>query len=282
MSETASPVRFINETRLGAYLRARRELLRPDDVGLQAGLGRRRVTGLRREEVALLAGISAEYYLRLEQGRDHHPSEQVLRALGRALLLDEAGHRYLRELAGSPPSRPHTYVAAETVHPQTQWLIESWQEVPAVVHSRFLDVLGSNKLARALNSSFRPGMNSLVSLLLEPSDRALYRDWEGLTARSIALFRTMTALSTSDVRFEELLAELFSRSEQFRMLWPRNDVIGIADGTHTLDHPEVGEMVLHYARFPLPATNGQSILLYHAEPDSASAHALDRLSASHS
>jgi transcriptional regulator with XRE-family HTH domain len=281
MSETVSPVGFIHETRLGAYLRARRELLSPDDVGLQAGLGRRRVAGLRREEVALLAGISAEYYLRLEQGRDHHPSEQVLRALGRALMLDEAGHRYLRELAASPPSRPHSYVATESVHPQTQWLIESWHGVPAVVHSRFIDVLGSNKLARALNPNFRPGMNSLVSLLLEPYDRALFGDWEDLTARSIALFRTLTGMSTGDVRFEELLAELFSRSEQFRKLWPRNDVIAIADGTHTLDHPEVGEMVLHYTRLPLPATNGQSIFLYHAEPDSPSAHALDRL-ASHS
>jgi transcriptional regulator with XRE-family HTH domain len=269
-----------SESRLGAYLRARRELLRPDDVGLQAGLGRRRVTGLRREEVALLAGISAEYYLRLEQGRDHHPSEQVLRALGRALMLDEAADRYLDELAASPPVLPQAYFATDSVNPQTQWLIESWQTVPAVVHSRFIDVLGSNRLARALNPNFRPGVNSLVSLLLEPYDRALFRDWDGLTARSIALFRTLTGMSTGDLRFEELLTELFSRSERFRELWSRNDVIMVAEGTHTLDHPVVGEMVLHFARFPLPATNGQSIFLYHAEPDSPSEEALARLSAS--
>jgi transcriptional regulator with XRE-family HTH domain len=282
MSETFSPVVFVHESRLGAYLRARRELLRPDDVGLQAGLGRRRVTGLRREEVALLAGISAEYYLRLEQGRDHHPSEQVLRALGRALMLDEAGARHLKELAAPPTIRPQAHIGDDAVHPQTQWLIESWQTVPAVVHSRFLDVLGSNELARALNPNFRPGVNGLVSLLLEPHDRALFRDWEGLTARLIALFRTLNGMSSGEPRFEELLAELFSRSERFRTLWPRNDVITLADGTHILDHPEVGEMVLHFARLPLPATNGQSIFLYHAEPDSPSADALARLSASHS
>src|SRR6187431_3315619 len=155
--------------RLADYLRARRERLHPDDVGLVV-VGRRRVSGLRREEVAILAGISTDYYLRLEQGRDRNPSAQVLDALARALHLDAVGTAYLHGLTRQTASIP-VLDRGDEVHASTRWLIDSWPLTAAVVHNRYVDVLASNSLARALNPNYRPGVNSVVSLLLDESER---------------------------------------------------------------------------------------------------------------
>src|ERR1700758_548831 len=144
---------------LAGFLRARRELLKPDDVGLQGG-ERRRVEGLRREEVAMLAGISAEYYLRLEQGRDHQPSDQVLDGLARALQLDEDATTYLRELARPTPRRRRDSVS-ERFDPAMQTLIDSWPLTPTFVVNRNMTILASNRVARALSHFFTPGENLL-------------------------------------------------------------------------------------------------------------------------
>jgi transcriptional regulator with XRE-family HTH domain len=261
--------------RLGEYLRARRGLVRPGDVGIAVGHELRRVQGLRREEVAILAGISTEYYLRLEQGRESHPSTQVLDALARALLLDDHARAYLRELVHTGDPAPVT--STDAVERDVQWLIDSWPRTSAVVHNRYLDVLATNALARALSPSYRTGVNNLVSLLSDPADRAFHEGWEALSARSTALLRSMFGQRADDARLATLVAELSAASSHFRRAWERNDVTSSSTGVHAVRHPRVGRLVLHYARLPLPGTDGHTIWLYHAEPGTPSAAAFDAL-----
>jgi transcriptional regulator with XRE-family HTH domain len=167
---------------LGDYLRARREQLCPQDCGLVAG-ARRRVAGLRREEVAMLAGISCAYYLRLEQGRDSHPSPQVLDALARALQLDINATDYLYRLAGMTGGRqPES--AVETVADYLDRLIDQFS-MPAIVASRYQDVLAANPIARALSPGFAPGENFLRWRLLAPAARDLYVDWDEATEAAV-------------------------------------------------------------------------------------------------
>lgn len=264
-------------SRLGDYLRARRVLVRPEDVGIPVGAERRRVGGLRRDEVALLAGISTEYYLRLEQGREARPSDQVLGALARALLLDAAATAYLREIAR--PVMVDAAPAADVVHPSVQWLIDSWPLTAAVVHNRYIDVLASNALARALSPNYRVGTNNLVSLLTDPADRALHEDWDGLSARSVALLRSMFGHRADDLRLRALVEELSAGSDRFRELWDRNDVVQVTSGVHVLRHPELGRLTVQFVRLPLPGTDGHSIFVYHAEPGSPAGDALAVLAA---
>jgi hypothetical protein len=260
--------------RLADYLRVRRERLRPADVGLAVGTGQRRVVGLRREEVAILAGISTDYYLRLEQGRDVHPSAQVLDALARALQLDPVATTYLHRLA-QPPGAPGD--RGDIVHESTRWLIDSWPLTAAVVHNRYIDVLASNALARALNPSYRPGVNSVLSLLLDPSERAFHADWEALAARSVALLRIMADTHSGDERLRALVEQGSAGSAKFRQFWDRHDVVRVGDGVHVVNHPDAGQLTLHYLRLPLVDTDGQSIFLYSARPGTPSEAALRRL-----
>lgn len=264
-------------SRLGDYLRARRVLVHPEDVGIPVGDEQRRVAGLRREEVAILAGISTEYYLRLEQGREEHPSDQVLDALARALLLDDVAAAYLHELAQRPSVGPTEDV--DVVHEEVQLLIDSWPLAAAVVHNRYVDVLATNALARALSPNYRIGVNNLVSLLTDPADRALHEGWEGLTTRSVALLRSMVGQRGDDPQLRALVAELSARSDRFRELWARNDVIEVSTGVHVLRHPTAGRLTLHFARLPLIGTDGHTIFLYHAEPGTPTADALATLAA---
>ncbi len=261
---------------LGDYLRARRKRLQAQDVGLAVGEGRRRVPGLRREEVAILAGISTDYYLRLEQGRDANPSAQVLDALARALRLDAVATAHIHALA-QPPGYGVGIDRGDAVHESTRWLIDSWPHTAAVVHNRYLDVLASNALARALNPNYRPGVNSLLSLLADPSERTFHANWQGLAARSIALLRAMADTRSGDARLSALGTDGSAASPLFREFWERQDVVRIGDGTHVLHHPVVGELTMNYLRLPLVDTDGQSIFLYSAEPGTASAAAIERL-----
>ena len=260
---------------LGAYLRARRELLSPTDVGLPAGTGVRRVAGLRRSEVAVLAGISTEYYVKLEQGQEANPTNQVLDALSRALRLDATAHSYLRSLV-RPADRRRTPDSSPAVQ-RARWLIESWPMTAAMILTRHNDIVATNPLMSALISAYRPGGNAVVSLLLEPSMRELYLEWDGLTMRSIGLMRSQVALDPDRVRGQQLIAQLSRDSERFRELWSRHDIVGMTGGTHPMRHPSVGELSLHYAHFPLDATDEHSIFLYYAEPGSASERGLAQL-----
>ena len=258
---------------LGDYLRARREQVQPEDVGLVAG-SRRRVAGLRREELALLAGISSDNYLRLEQGRDKNPSPQVLDALARALRLDVKATEYLHQLAGSTGGRRDAS-GAEVAADDTEKLIEQFA-MPAIVASRCQDVLAANRIARALSPGFTPGRNFLSWRLLDPAARELYVDWDSATDVAVSGLREAAGSDPDDPRVRSLIDELSAASERFRELWARAEVGYRADVVH-MRHPRVGDLYLHPNRFNIPHSRGQHMLTYRAEPDSDTAKALDAL-----
>jgi len=249
---------------LGGYLRARRALVTPEQAGLPAGT-RRRVPGLRREEVAMLAGISADYYLRLERGRDKNPSSQVLESLARVLYLDELELEYLLSLAAPRPRRPRR-PKPERVPARLHQLLASVQ-VPAFVEGRAFDVLASNRLAVALSPRLQPGYNRLKSLLLDPEEQAFQQDWARSTEGFIAAFRKSVGDDVDNPRFVELAGELALSSERFRTLWARHDVRNLEGGTTTVNHPVVGELRLHRDKLPV---DGLLLVLYYADQGSES------------
>ena len=253
---------------LGDYLRARRELIRPTDVGLPAGQ-RRRVPGLRREEVALLAGISAEYYLRLEQGRDQHPSDQVLDSIATALRLDAEASAYLHALAHPVPPKRRRPPKAEKVSTSIRDLIDNWTTTPAYVQGRTMTVLAANPLAIALSPFFAPGVNTLRAAFLEPGMRSFYRDWDGMTAKVVPYLRSVLGSEADDPRLVTLIGELSLHSDRFRTLWARHDVRQKSSGLTELLHPQVGPLDLRYEKLVLPESD-QVLITYHADPGSAS------------
>jgi transcriptional regulator with XRE-family HTH domain len=258
---------------LGDYLRARRGQVRPEDVGLIAG-ARRRVQGLRREELATLAGISSEYYLRLEQGRDKNPSAQILDALARALQLDIKATEYLHQLA-SPAASRRGDESVEEAADDTEVLIEQFA-MPAIVASRCLDVLAANSIARALSPGFAPGQNFLRWRLLEPAARDLYVDWDEATDIAVSGLREAAGSDPDDPILQRTIDELSAASARFRELWARADVGYRASVIH-MRHPKVGDLYLQSNRFNIPHSRGQHLLTYRAEPGSDSAHALEVL-----
>jgi transcriptional regulator with XRE-family HTH domain len=259
-------------TALGDFLRARREQLRPDDVGLEAGT-RRRVPGLRREEVATLAGISCAYYLRLEQGHDTNPSGQVVEALAQALLLDRKAIEYLHRLATSTGSRP----SQSTVQTVTQRLRQLVDQIPfpAIVCNRYLDVLAANPCARALIPGAVSGHNRMLTLFLDPSVRELYVNWDETTDIAVCEFRE-AAGDLDDPRLRAVFNKLSTGSQRFRDLWARADV-GYSTGIIHMHHPEAGDLCLHRTRLDVPHSGGQLLMTYHPEPGSASAKALQTI-----
>jgi transcriptional regulator with XRE-family HTH domain len=261
------------ENRIGEYLRARRELVRPEDVGLP-DLGRRRVPGLRREEVAMLAGVSADYYVRLEQGRDQHPSEQVVEALARALQLDEDATDHLRRLGTPPPRARRRPRRPERVPVGITRLLGSLHETPAYVIGRYMDVLAANTLASALVPYYRPGVNLVRAAFLDPRVVENHGDWERVTESSVAALRALTGPDVDDPRLAELVGELSVRSERFRVLWARHDAKPKRAGTTHIDHPQVGALDLGYEKLPIPDADRMTLVLYHAEPGSRSARGL--------
>jgi transcriptional regulator with XRE-family HTH domain len=259
---------------LGDFLRARREQLRPEDVGLVSG-ARRRVAGLRREELALLAGISSDYYLRLEQGRDTHPSAQVLEALARALRLDVKATEYLHQLA-DPSAGPRDRAGTDATD-GIEELIDQFP-MPTIVASRCLDVLAANPVARALSPGFAVGQNFLRWRLFEPAARELYVDWDEATDIAVSGLREAAGTNPHDPRLQALIDELSTASERFRELWARADVGYRASVIH-MRHPKVGDLYLRTNRFSIPHSGGQHMLTYRADPGSDSARALDALRA---
>jgi transcriptional regulator with XRE-family HTH domain len=258
---------------LGEYLRARREQLRPEDVGLVSG-ARRRVPGLRREELATLAGISSAYYLRLEQGRDTHPSAQVIDALARALYLDALATGYLHRLASAAgASEPHA--ADERADEGLLQLIDQLVQ-PAVIVGKYQDVLAANPCARALAPGFRPGQNFLSWRFLDPAAREFYVDWDTSTEVGVSVLREVAATRMDDPRMRALIDELLAASQRFRDLWGRADVVEPVNVMH-LRHPKVGDLHLILSPLAVPHSNIQHLLIYHAEPGSPSARALATL-----
>jgi transcriptional regulator with XRE-family HTH domain len=188
---------------LGRYLRVRRALVRPDDAGVP-GQGNRRVPGLRREEVAFLAGVSSDYYVRLEQGRDRHPSDQVLMAIARALQLDEDASAYLLQLAKAPGPRNRRIRRPEKISDGIRTLISSWPLTPAYVHGKYMDILAANDLATALCHFSMPGRNAILDAFTEPEMRQLRPDWDTMTARAVPHLRSIVGADTGDPRLDDL------------------------------------------------------------------------------
>jgi transcriptional regulator with XRE-family HTH domain len=263
-------------TPLGEFLRARRELIRPGDVGLSDGGRRRRVPGLRREELAMLAGISPNYYVRLEQGRDHRPSAQVVDALARALQLDADATAHLHFLAQPAPSRRHPE-EPERAPLSIEQLIGSWPLTPAFVHDRHLNVLAANALNLALCPVFRPGVNLLRALFVDSELRNLYDDWEDVAFSAVARVRVLVGRDVDDPDLVELVSELSVCSDEFRRLWGRHDIQVRAAHRQVFNHPVVGRIELQPERLAIAGTNAQMLIVRHAEPGSPSERALQRL-----
>ncbi|HEY8318850.1 MAG TPA: helix-turn-helix transcriptional regulator [Amnibacterium sp.] len=262
----------MDRSAVGEYLRARREVLTPADVGLPAG-GRRRVQGLRRSEVAMLAGISPDYYLRLEQGRDGPPSDQVLNALGRALRLDDQGLEYLHRLAH--PVHGHVERSSDhRVDDALLRLMALWTRTPAVVIDGCMDVLVSNPLAAALAPGiFEPGGN-LVLAIFEPLSRQAAPNWEELAGRTVASLRL--GADPDDPRLHDIVGEL-SADADFSRLWARHDVQAFTTGTTTHYVAGIGFVELRFQNLAVPGRSGLVLTTYFADEGSPGERALAHL-----
>jgi transcriptional regulator with XRE-family HTH domain len=229
---------------------------------------------LRRSEVALIAGISTEYYVKLEQGQETRPTDQVLDALSRALRLDATATSYLHALARltSRPLRPVVSVATE----RARWLIDSWPMTAAMVLDRHFDIVATNALMSALVEAYQVGRNAVALMLLEPAMRELYVEWDGLSERTIGLLRSEVGLHPDDARNQELVAQLTRESARFKELWHRHDTRAMTEGSHPL-HPVVGPLSLHFTQLPLVNSDGHSLFAYYAEPGTPTERALAEL-----
>jgi transcriptional regulator with XRE-family HTH domain len=265
---------------IGEYLRARRELVRPEDVGI-ADVDRRRVPGLRRSELAMLAGISSEYYIRLEQGRDRHPSTLVLDALARALQLDEHATAHLHELAAPAPRRTRRR-RSEKVSAQIEVLLRSLERTTAAyVSGRLMNVIAANELATAVFPLLAPGNNFVRAVFLDPTAGELYDDIETRQAAAVAALRAYAGPDVEDPELTELVGELSVKSPDFRHLWSRHDVKPI-HGTlppMRIHHPQLGPIELYHQKLEIPDAGGQILGLLYAQPGSKSEQAMAMLAA---
>lgn len=257
---------------LGDLLRARRAEIAVASTGLPED-GERRVPGLRREEVALLAGVSMDYYTRLEQGRERHPSEQVLDALARALRLDGHAVAYLFRLAQPPPQA----VRAESPPTVTQALhvfLEEGIAAPATVTGPALDVLAANPLARALYGGFARFDNLARIVFLDPAARYFYADWDRAARGVVSNLRAASAPFPDDPRVTTIVGELSVRSPAFVSYWARREVRPRTSEHKHLHHGQVGDLYLDYQSFAVCDAPGQQLFVYTAAHGSPSADAL--------
>ena len=258
---------------LTEFLRTRRARLQPEDVGLRSYGGRRRVPGLRREELAQLAGVSVDYYVRLEQGRTQNVSEEVLEAVSQALRLDTDERSYLRNLAKPTRSRrrpPRT----ERVRPGIRRLLDMAEGVPAYVVGRRCDVLAWNRLAAALFTDFgalSPAQRNWGRLIFFNEDlQALFDDWTVKARETVAYLRLKAGEHPDDPELAALVGELSVKSEDFRRWWADHNVKDKSNGRKALHHPLVGELVVDYESLRLPDDPDQVLVTCTVEAGSPS------------
>jgi transcriptional regulator with XRE-family HTH domain len=256
-------------------LRARRALVQPEDVGLPPG-GRRRVRGLRREELALLAGISSDYYMRLEQGRDLHPSDQVLDALANVLQLSPDATAHLHELA-HPAGVRGLAGRVDDVPPSLVRMINAWTTTPAYVQDRLLNILASNAIAVELSPDYQVGSNLLRQVFLDPAERTFRREWEQVTANGVAALRAGVGANLDDPDLLALVDELSAGSDRFRELWNRHDIVPRIGGVNRLNHPVVGPLDLHSEKLSINGPEGLTLCIFHADLHTPTAEALQTL-----
>ena len=265
------------------FLTSRRARITPDQVGL-VSYGARRVPGLRREEVAVLAGVSVPYYTRLERGDMSGASANVLEALARALELDDAERAHLFDLAraAQPAVAPRRRrQATQRVRPEVQWTLDAITGAAAYAGNDRLDILAANHLGRALFSelyacSTRPP-NHARFVFLEPHAESFYDDWERAANECVAILRSAAGRDPHDRDLADLVAELESNSEPFRTRWAAHDVRFHNTGVKHFHHPVVGELSLNFNRLDIAADHGLTIFTYAAEPGSRSEEALKLL-----
>jgi transcriptional regulator with XRE-family HTH domain len=267
-----------------AFLSTRRARISPEQAGLPVyHRDRRRVSGLRREEVAVLAGISTEYYTRFERGNATGVSDSVIDGIAHALQLDDAERTHLLDLihtAGTtrPPRRRP---APHRVRPAVQRVIDSMSGTPAFVLNGRLDILAANTLGYALYSSIyadpdRPTNNARF-IFLNPHATQFFRDWDKIANDTVALLRAEAGRDPYDRGLSDLIGELSTRSEEFRVQWAAHNVRIHTTGIKLIHHPVVGDLELPFESFPIPADPSQSMLTYTAEPGSPSQDALSML-----
>jgi len=265
------------------FLTTRRARLTPDQVGLPDFGGRRRVPGLRREEVALIAGMSIEYYVRLERGNATGVSEAVLEGISRALQLDDAERSHLYDLVraanqGARPQRQRGRARAQRVRPGVRQLIDAMENVPAFVQNGRLDILAINRLGYAVFSEVyvqpqRPA-NFGRFVFLDPRAQSFYRDWDDAAQQTVALLRTEAGRAPHDRALTDLVGQLSTRSDAFRTLWASHDVREHRTGIKIIHHPVVGDLDLSYEALDLTSDRGLLLLAYTATPGSPSDDAL--------
>ncbi|MBD0669463.1 helix-turn-helix transcriptional regulator [Streptomyces sp. CBMA156] len=249
---------------LAGFLRTRRSRVDPAAVGIPTD-SRRRVAGLRREEVAHLSGVSVDYYVRLEQGRATQPSEQVLDALARVLDLDATEREHLHRLARQ---RRRTKTPGGRVRPELLRVLDLVADAPALIMNHRLDVLAGNRLAGLLLGRPMPGPNIARHLFLEEAERGLYADWDNCTLDVVGHLRLAAGKFPDDPHLASLIGELAMGSERFRRLWARADVRARTHGRKVYRHPLIGLLELHQENFSLPDESGIELLVLSAPPGS--------------
>ncbi|GIG69408.1 helix-turn-helix transcriptional regulator [Phytomonospora endophytica] len=265
---------------LGDFLRTRRARLNPEEVGLTSYGARRRVPGLRREELAQLAGVSVAYYTRLEQGQSRNASDSVLDAVARALRLDDDERAHLLHLARPVKKRRPPVARPETARTATRQLIEALDGVPAAVLDRRTNVLAWNRFGHALlagHLAFDDRPNLARLLFLDPHTRELYPRWDEEARVAIASLRMVAGENPEDRALAELIGELSMKSGEFTSLWARHPVRTCTFGVKLLHHPLVGELELNFENMVLPDDSGQRVLMYSAAPGSPARGGLDLL-----
>ncbi|MEU0414042.1 helix-turn-helix domain-containing protein [Streptomyces griseorubiginosus] len=262
---------------LSEFLRTRRARLKPEDVGLPEFGRHRRVPGLRREELAQLAGVSVAYYTRLEQGNGRNVSAEVLDAIARALRLSDAEHAHLTHLAKPKQHKKKAGGRTEQVRGPLRQLLDSI-EVPAYVSGRRSDILAWNRMAAAVFGDWSelpvPERNWARLVFLRPEYRDLFVEWDQKASDMVSYLRMDAGCHPDDPLLSSLVGELSLKSEEFRRLWATHDVKEKSFGVKRLRHPLVGDLALHFESFRLSDGTEQALITYHAEPGSPSADAL--------
>ena len=263
------------------FLASRRAKITPEQAGLPIYGTNRRVSGLRREEVAMLAGISVEYYTRLERGNTHGVSDDVLEGIARALQLDEAERAHLFDLVrAATTNATRRRPTQERVRPGVQQILDSIA-APAYLRNERLDILATNRLGEALYSAVfefpsRP-VNSARFLFLSPKASEFFVDWDTIAHDAVAILRAAAGRDPYDKRLTDLIGELSTRSDEFRVRWAAHNVKFHRTGTKRFHHPVVGDLTLNFEALELAADPGQRLNIYTAEPGSPSHDALNLL-----
>ncbi|MFC9932018.1 helix-turn-helix domain-containing protein [Streptomyces sp. NPDC127190] len=276
MEHTALPLD--RRAELSEFLRSRRARLKPEDVGLPDFGRHRRVPGLRREELAQLAGVSVAYYTRLEQGNGRNVSAEVLDAIARALRLTDAEHAHLTHLAKPKAHKKKPAARRQQVRTSLRQLLDSLDGVPAYIVGRRSEILAWNRMAAAVFGDWGelpPDERNWARLVfLRPEYRELFVDWEQKAIDIVCALRMHAGCYPDDPRLAALVGELSVKSEEFRRLWATHDVKEKSHGLKRLHHPLVGDLSLNFESFRLSDDADQSLVTYHAEPGSPSADSL--------